>query len=303
MKYFYILQLVSLSLLNDHVSSFQAIERNNGRSFSLPKMMQKDDTYMTKDCNERRSFLLKTSSLIGTSFMTPGKVMAIEENFDSASIISTQIPPMATFALRRAGALPPSLTNLPPSKLGIFVRFGEALLYSDDAARTPGKDVFATFEYPADWLQLDRIMGGVQFVDQRNGDKVYVLKVKLPPGVDRLDDVPKAYFGDAIFNPKGDLVRTGNNVEDYKVLSGKMITEGSEEGAEKGIPRRRLRVRYTTVTGNNFSVERKAIVDAYEVGGMVYMLMTGSNAVVYEKKGRERDTVEYIAESFRVVPV
>ena len=209
---------------------------------------------------------------------------------------------MASFALRRAGSLPPSLTNLPPSKLGIFVRFGESLLYSDDATRTPGRDIYASFEYPADWLQLDRILGGVQFVDQRNGDKLYVLKVKLPEGVEKLDDVPKSYIGDAIFNPKGDLVRTGNNVEDYKVLSGKMITDEAGESST-GIPRRRFRVRYTTVTGNNFSVERKGLIDTYEVGGMIYMLMTGSNSVLFEKKGREFETVTYIADSFRVVGV
>lgn len=53
------------------------------------------------------------------------------------------------------------------------------------------------------------------------------------------------------------------------------------------VPRRRFNVRYTTVTGNNFSVERKGLIDAYEVGGMIYMLMTGSNSVLFEKKGRE----------------
>ena len=67
-------------------------------------------------------------------------------------------------------------------------------------------------------------------------------------------------------------------------------------------PRRRFRVKYTTVTGNNFAVERKGLVDAYEVEGMIYMLMTGSNAVLFDKKGIERDTVEYIVDSFRVQP-
>jgi hypothetical protein len=243
---------------------------------------------------DRRSFFLSTTTaLVSTLLIQPQTAKA-----DDVA------PPMASFALRRAGALRPSLTTLPPSKLGLFVRFGEALLYSDDASRTAGKDVFASFEYPSDWLQLDRMMGGVQFVDQRNGDKLYVLKVKLPAGVDKLDDVPKAYIGDAIFNPAGDLVRTGNNVEEYKVLTGKMITDETENAnGEPVVPRRRFKVRYTTLTGNNFSVERKGLIDAYEVGGMIYMLMTGSNAVLFEKKGRERETVEYISDSFRVTPV
>ena len=65
------------------------------------------------------------------------------------------------------------------------------MLYSNDASRTPGKDVFASFNLPADWLQLDRFMGGVQFVDQRNGDKVYMFKVEMPKGIDALGSVPK----------------------------------------------------------------------------------------------------------------
>ena len=183
---------------------------------------------------------------------------------------------------------------------------GEQLLNSDDGSRTPGKDVFCAFDFPADWLQLDRILGGLQYVDQRNGDKLYVLKVKMPEGVENLKDVPKAYFGNAIFDPKGELVRTGNNVEDYKVLSSQMLSGvvGDDGEAKAGeIPRRRLKVKYTTLTGNNFSVERKGLVDAYEVGGMVFMLLTGSNAVLFDKKGRERDTVDYVADSFRVQPV
>ena len=175
---------------------------------------------------------------------------------------------------------------------------------------TPGKDVYASFDFPSDWLQLDRILGGIQYVDQRNGDKLYVLKVAMPVGVKELKDVPKAYFGYAIFNPKGDLVRTGNNVEEYKVQSSQMLIEPEEEveggGDDKKnnkLARRRLKVKYTTLTGNNFSVERKGLVDIYEFEGMCYMLMTGSNAVLFDKKGRERETVEYITDSFQVQPV
>merc|ERR1712174_66461 len=94
-------------------------------------------------------------------------------------------------------------------------------------------------------------------------------------------------------------VKTGNNVEEYKVLSSSM----SETSDDEPLMRRRLKVRYTTVTGNNLSTERKGLVDIYEVGGMCYMLMTGSNAVRFDKKGLERDVVEYIADSFRVIPI
>jgi len=196
------------------------------------------------------------------------------------------------------------------------VRLGEQMLYSNDGSRTPGKDIFCSFDFPADWLQLDRFLGGLQYVDQRNGDKLYVLKVKMPEGVENLKEVPKVYFGNAIFDPKGELVRNGNDIEEYKVLSSQMLSsdnDGDDAGgassssssssSSKEIPRRRLKVKYTTLTGNNYAVERKGIVDAYEFGGMVYMLLTGSNAVLFDKKGRERETAEYIADSFRVQAV
>lgn len=246
----------------------------------------------------RRSFL--TRATLSLSLIVAPKAPALAQD----DVNSSSSRPIATFALRRAGALPPSITNLPPRKNGLFVRFGEQLLFSNDGSRTPGKDVFVTFDFPSDWLQLDRILGGVQYVDQRNGDKLYVLKVAMPEGIQQLKDVPKAYFGDAIFNPAGDLVRTGNTVEEHKVLSSQMLRDPSvDDSASKDDPaRRRLKVKYTTVTGNNFAVERKGLVDAYQVEGMIYMLMTGSNAVLFDKKGMERETVEYIVDSFRVQP-
>ena len=247
--------------------------------------------------SDRRSFLQKASTGSAATIMSAAAFLN-NPYLSSASAVGEDPPIiLATFARRRVGALPASLTSLPPNKLGIFQRLGEAFLYSNDATRTAGKDVFASFDFPADWLQLDRFLGGIQYVDQRNGDKLYVLNVPLPSGVETLKEVPKAYFGDTIFNPNGELVKNGNDIEEYKVLSSSMLETAT---AEDSPPRRRLKVRYTTITGNNFSVERKGLVDIYEVGGMCYMLMTGSNAVRFDKKGVERDVVEYIADSFRV---
>lgn len=281
--------LFSILSLGD-ISAFHVAPSRSHALYSTLAMSGKDGDQM-----DRQSFLttLTSATLVSvasTTFIQPGAAIAEE------------VPaPIANFALRSVGGLLPSLTKLPPNKNGIFLRFGEQLLFSNDGSRTSGKDVFASFDFPADWLQLDRILGGVQYVDQRNGDKLYVLKTKMPDGVEQLKDVPKAYFGDAIFNPKGELIRTGNNVEEYKVQSSQMLNV-SEEGS-KDLSRRRLKVRYTTLTGNNFSVERKGLVDAYEAGGMIYMLMTGSNAILFDKKGRERETVDYIADSFRVQTV
>lgn len=250
------------------------------------------------DFSDRRSVLSASAAfalgLVAEQSSVPPLALA-EDDEDTK--------PVAVYALRRAGGLPASLT---PVGLGLKVRFGETILASTDGTRSNDRDVYASFEFPADWLMLDRITGGVQYVDQRNGDKLYLLRADLPEGKD-LDSVPKAWFGDAIFNPKGDLVRGGNPVEGYRVSSSissrqNVPCPGSAGGGDGcSVSRRRLQVKYSTVTGNGLSVERRGLVDAYEYGGVVYMLVTGSNAVNFEKKGKERETVEAIVDSFRIV--
>jgi len=164
--------------------------------------------------------------------------------------------------------------------------------------------VSATFEFPSDWLQLDRLTGGLQYVDQRNGDKVYLLNVPLPVGT-TLDTVPKKFFADAIFDTRGDIVRTGNPVEDYRISSSSVSSriapcrDESVRGGACTVSRRRLIAKYTTQTGR-IGVERRSLIDAYEVDGVAYMLMTSSNAVKFEAKGAERDTVDAIVDSFRI---
>mmetsp|Transcript_22205 Transcript_22205/g.33913 ORF Transcript_22205/g.33913 Transcript_22205/m.33913 type:complete len:344 (-) Transcript_22205:53-1084(-) len=154
-----------------------------------------------------------------------------------------------------------------------------------------------SFEFPTDWLQLDKFNGGIQYVDQRNGDKLYVLRATLPQDT-TLSTVPNTWFGNSIFDPKGAIAKSGNTVEEYKVASAKMLEDcGSTSLCYN---RRRLKIKYSTITGNNLQVERRALVDAYEVDGDVYMLMTSSNANKFEAQGVERDTVEAIVSSFRI---
>lgn len=88
-------------------------------------------------------------------------------------------------------------------------------------------------------------------------------------------------------------------MEDAKAFSDKLLS--SECPANSCAPHRRLKLKFATVTGNGLRVERRGLVDAYQVGQRdVYMLMTSSNAVKFEKGGIERDTVEAIVDSFRI---
>jgi hypothetical protein len=184
-----------------------------------------------------------------------------------------------------------------------WIRCDTTYRYQDQLAAPEGsrsKYVYVTFEFPSDWLQLDRMLGGIQYVDQRNGDKLYVLRANLPPGT-TLVTVPKQFFGDSIFDQQGSIVRGGTTVEDYRVSSSSVSSQivPCPEGACSS-PRRRLSIKYATVTGNGLRVERRALVDAYEIDSVVYMLVTSSNAVKFEAKGKERATVEAIVDSFRL---
>jgi hypothetical protein len=79
----------------------------------------------------------------------------------------------------------------------------------------------------------------------------------------------------------------------------------SGEGAPPGppcAPRRRLVLKYDAVTGSGVqTVERRGLIDMYQVGNDVYMMLTTSNAVKFEQKGsKERETVDNIVSSFRI---
>lgn len=186
----------------------------------------------------------------------------------------------ATFALRYG-----EFSRL--TRLG----FGDRYRLDDYVVGSDGRSkVSVSFEFPSDWLQLDKLLGGIQYVDQRNGDKLYLLRTTLPEGT-TLETVPKAYFGEKIFDQRGSIVRGGTNVDEFKVKQSVMVGDSN--------CRRRLTLKYATVTGNGLRVERRGLVDAQVIGRDVFMLMTSSNAVKFEAKGRERETVEAIVSSFR----
>ena len=195
---------------------------------------------------------------------------------------------VATWALR---ASEPTLRK---QSFGTINRY-EGQLVSPRGPMSRGVPV--SFEYPSDWLQLDKANGCIQYVDQRNGDKLYLLRVTLPAST-TLSSVPKSFFASSIFDPEGSLVKSGGlTVEDYRA-TGDKLTECPDNACA---PHRRLKLKFATVTGNGLRVERIGLVDAYPVGeNEVYMLLTSSNAVKFQKGGIERETVEAIADSFRI---
>ena len=230
----------------------------------------------------RRDVFVKASAAVTAGLVAHVQSAAAD---DSGSLA-------AAYAYRSGG-----LPSLRPLGLGLLQRYEG---YVEAPAASSRKQIFITFDFPSDWLQLDKLGGGIQYVDQRNGDKLYVLRAPLPEG-ESLVTVPKAFFASSIFDPAGDIVRSGTVIEGGKTSKSTILNECAPADQEGCRNRRRLILKYDTVTGSGVqTVERRGLVDAYEVDGTAYMLVTSSNAVKFEAKGKERDTVEAICDSFRV---
>ncbi|CAJ1931636.1 unnamed protein product [Cylindrotheca closterium] len=196
---------------------------------------------------------------------------------------------VAHWAYRANPGFGPSLKKAGP--LGNLYRLNDVVVPPTGSKL---RSVGVQFEFPFDWLQLDKFTGGIQYVDQRNGDKLYLLQATLPPDTS-LASLSKSVLGDLIFDPEGSVSKTGQTIEDYKVVNGQTLVECP---AGSCATRRRFKIKYATVTGNGLRVERRGLVDAYQVENEIYMLMTSSNAVKFEKGGSERETVENIVNSF-----
>lgn len=205
--------------------------------------------------------------------------------------------PIATWAYRATPGFNPRISRA--NALGTISRLEDQVV-APKAAKV--KSLSISFEFPSDWLQLDKVQGGLSYVDQRNGDRLYLLRTKLPPG-ETLASVPKAFMGASIFDPNGTIVKSvGTEIDDYKVISSTVLDECSDSN-NLCATHRRFKIKYATVTGNGLRVERRGLVDAYEVSpeGDVLMLLTSSNAVQFEKKDSlQRETVESIVNSFRI---
>ena len=89
-------------------------------------------------------------------------------------------------------------------------------------------------------------------------------------------------------------------MEDYRAVGSQVLVECANPA--DCATRRRFKLKYATVTGNGLRVDRRGLVDAYQISGSsdVYLCLTSSNANKFEKGGIERETVEAIVDSFRV---
>jgi hypothetical protein len=189
----------------------------------------------------------------------------------------------ATYAYRSGGL--PSLRPIGLTKL--TTRY-EGYVEAPKGFAQSGVPI--SFEFPSDWLQLDKLGGGVQYVDQRNGDKLYVLKATLPADTN-LKTVPKSWFADVILSPEGDVARSGVVAEGGRISRSQMTVDCTAEDAPNPCAaRRRMILKYDTVTGSGVqTVERRGLIDAYQVENDVYMMVTSQMQSNLSRRGLEKE--------------
>lgn len=216
----------------------------------------------------------------------------------SATAVASSIHPNAALAVGDSAS--PSLFAQRFSiegKISPLPPLGQYNRYSDSLTTPKGSKALALdmhFDFPVQFQQIGRALGGIQFVDGNSGLKVYVLKAQLPSG-SSLAETPKKWFGESIFSPDGQIAREGVDIDSYKVSSAKVI----EAPADALASRRRMLLKYTVITpANQRATDRFAFVDAYELDGVAYMLLASAGATKWE--GGEKDRCERIAESFFV---
>jgi len=260
------------------VSGLQVEGGGSSGNPNLAKQLQAYDGSGRTRVKEINELGITTSTTPRTTIDKPAM---IDQSLDSK---------VAHWAYRANPGFGPSLTTTGPFK-NLYRLNDSVVPPSGSKLRSVG----VQFEFPSDWLQLDKFTGGIQYVDQRNGDKLYLLQATLPPD-STLSSLSKTVLGDLIFDPQGSVSKTGQNIEEYKVVNGQTLVECPDGGCAT---RRRFKIKYATITGNGLRVERRGLVDAYQVDNEVYMLMTSSNAVKFEQKdSMERETVEKIVASF-----
>lgn len=245
-------------------------------------------SHMLDDGNmDRRSFFSSSALIASSALLTGAPPRAFAEDNQAAAVYAY-----------RSGGLP----SLRPIGLAKLTTRYEG--YVEAPKGNAKSQIPISFEFPSDWLQLDKLGGGIQYVDQRNGDKLYVLKATLPADTD-LKTVSKSWFADVILSPEGDVARSGVVAEGGRISRSQMTVDCTAEDAPRPcIGRRRMILKYDTVTGSGVqTVERRGLIDAYQIDNDVYMMVTSSNAIKFEQKGsRERETVENICETFKVGP-
>ena len=161
----------------------------------------------------------------------------------------------------------------------------------DELRTRDGGTAQLSFGYPEDWT----LAGGpnLDVRDVRQSDSAFVLVAPLPRVA--FEALPNDFFLDVLFDPNGKYGAYGQ-VEERKVVSSSLVSLTLPTGGTQLY--RRLDLKFSPLSYNLNTVQRRALLSATAVGGSVFILVTGSLATRFKKMQPDLTTVQ---ESFRVL--
>ena len=207
-----------------------------------------------------------------------------------------------------AGALPFVLPTAaraaaPPATAAVRLSFKPAisdvegrnsrLQFSDEVAGPKGskKSYRVSFQYPRLWTPIGQ---DVEVIDGNSGTLAYLVAAPLPDGAS-LSSLPRAWFGESLFEPQGKLVRSGVSIDAFRVTSSALLERVNSDEREY----RQLGLKYATVGGSGRTIDRKGLVTACEAAGLVYMFVATANAVRWDTDEKK---IAEMSASFHLEP-
>jgi hypothetical protein len=153
--------------------------------------------------------------------------------------------------------------------------------------------VSIAFSFPEAWSLASGPNLDVR--DVRTSDSAFLIVARMPDGATSLLDLSDTFYTEALFDPAGKYGAYGG-VDDVRFVSSQNLELSDSRGGRQ--PYHRLSIKFSPLTYNQNTVERRALISATEVGGAVYMLVAGCLATRFKKVGEDLRGAQ---ESFRAI--
>ena len=124
-------------------------------------------------------------------------------------------------------------------------------------------------------------------------DSAFVIVFPLPHGATTIADVGTDQILTVLFSPAGKYGAYGG-VDDSTIKASTIV--GLKTATGKDQPYRRFALKFTPLTYNQNTVERRALISATAVGGSCFVMVAGCLATRYKK---EEEDLRGVQESFR----
>lgn len=165
-------------------------------------------------------------------------------------------------------------------------------LILDSVRSEDGSAVDISFSYPEAWAVSKGPNLDVR--DLRTGDSAFLLGAPLRPG-QTLEELPKSFFTTLLFAQDGKYGAYGG-VDEFSVSKFELVSLKSPSGVTCSY--RRLSIRFSALTYNANTVQRRALLSATSLGGTVFVFVAGCLSNRFKEAEPE---LEAIRSSFRAV--